>query len=315
MIYLSKPNVRNEPVVDSFDETSVDAEFKQKINVEYLVLKQIDRCNTAAYEGDEGKFNNAVESLLAMLPKENRQRIESEKNREQYTETIEQPVYQYSCGHPMGTPENPIYRNKKTDWNWDGGEQILVSPTIEEVEQVDYQKLYKMILAELQDVGVTWKIEPRGNVERKIKPQQTPLVRLHDGTYVRLLVEKGIEAVKDKVTVEMPVEQTKEEKIEEDGEIQELEEDEDTGEPDEEWFDGEVEEEEPKPVVPEYKPEAKINIIDVEKPKKAEPVKINININKDELLIPNEEIKKEIKSRKSKKHKKNNEEEKINDVN
>ena len=315
MIYLSKPNVRNEPVVDSFDETSVDAEFKQKINVEYLVLKQIDRCNTAAYEGDEGKFNNAVESLLAMLPKENRQRIESEKNREQYTETIEQPVYQYSCGHPMGTPENPIYRNKKTDWNWDGGEQILVSPTIEEVEQVDYQKLYKMILAELQDVGVTWKIEPRGNVERKIKPQQTPLVRLHDGTYVRLLVEKGIEAVKDKVTVEMPVEQTKEEKIEEYGEIQELEEDEDTGEPDEEWFDGEVEEEEPKPVVPEYKPEAKINIIDVEKPKKAEPVKINININKDELLIPNEEIKKEIKSRKSKKHKKNNEEEKINDVN
>lgn len=312
---MSKPNVRNEPVVDSFDETSVDAEFKQKINVEYLVLKQIDRCNTAAYEGDEGKFNNAVESLLAMLPKENRQRIESEKNREQYTETIEQPVYQYSCGHPMGTPENPIYRNKKTDWNWDGGEQILVSPTFEEVEQVDYQKLYKMILSELQDVGVTWKIEPRGNVERKIKPQQTPLVRLHDGTYVRLLVEKGIEAVKDKVTVEMPVEQTKEEKIEEDGEIQELEEDEDTGEPDEEWFDGEVEEEEPKPVVPEYKPEAKINIIDVEKPKKAEAVKINININKDELLIPNEEIKKEIKSRKSKKHKKNNEEEKINDVN
>jgi hypothetical protein len=129
------------------------------------------------------------------------------------------------------------------------------------------------------------------------------------------LVEKGIEAVKDKVTVEMPVEQTKEEKIEEDGEIQELEEDEDTGEPDEEWFDGEIEEEEPKPVIPEYKPEAKINIIDVEKPKKAEPVKINININKDELLIPNEEIKKEIKSRKSKKHKKNNTEEKINNVN
>ena len=312
---MSKPNVRNEPVVDSFDETSVDAEFKQKINVEYLVLKQIDRCNTAAYEGDEGKFNNAVESLLAMLPKENRQRIENDKSREQYTETIEQPVYQYSCGHPMGSLESPIYRNKKTDWNYDGGEPILVSPTIEEVEQVDYQKLYKMILSELQDVGVTWKIEPRGNVERKIKPQQTPLVRLHDGTYVRLLVEKGIEAVKDKVTVEMPVEQTKEEKIEEDEETQVLEDDEDTGEPDEEWFDGEIEEEEPKPIVPEYKPEVKVNIIDVEKPKKAEPVKTNVNINKDELLIPNEEIKKEIKNRKSKKTKNKNEEEKINDVN
>jgi hypothetical protein len=216
-----------------FDETSIDAEFKQKINVEYLVLKQIDRCNTAAYEGDEGKFNNAVESLLAMLPKENRVRIENEKSKSEYVETIEQPVYQYSCGKPMGTPENPIYRNKKTDWNYDGGEPILVSPTTEEVEVVNYQKLYKMILAELQDVGVTWKIEPRGNVEKKIDPPATPLIRLNDGTMVRLLVEKGLDAVKDNVKIEKG--KVKEEK---EDLIKEVFDDEDKDNtPDEDWFD------------------------------------------------------------------------------
>jgi hypothetical protein len=180
-----------------FEETPVDAEFKQKVNVEYLVLKQIDRCNNAALEGDEIKFANAVESLLAMLPKENRLRIENDKTKESYISKIEQPIYKYSCGKPMGTLENPIFRNKKTDWNYDGGEPIRISPMVEEVEQTDYQKLYKIILNELQDVGVTWKIEPRGNVEKKIDPPPIPLLKLKDGSFVRVLIAKGIEGVKE----------------------------------------------------------------------------------------------------------------------
>jgi hypothetical protein len=185
-----------------FEETPVDAEFKQKVNVEYLVLKQIDRCNNAALEGDEIKFSNAVESLLAMLPKENRLRIENDKTREQYTAKVEQPVYKYSCGKPMGTLENPIFRNKPTDWNYDGGEPIRISPMVEEVEQTDYQKLYKIILNELQDVGVTWKIEPRGNVEKKIDPPPIPLLRLKNGSFVKVLVERGIEGVKEGIIVD-----------------------------------------------------------------------------------------------------------------
>jgi len=313
---------RNENVVDSFDEGSVDAEFKQKINVEYLVLKQIDRCNTAAYEGDEGKFNNAVESLLAMLPKENRARIENDKNRDQYVETIEQPVYQYSCGHPMGTPENPIYRNKKTDWNWDGGEPILVSPTVEEVEQVDYQKLYKMILSELQDVGVTWKIEPRGNVERRITPPQTPLVRLNDGKFIRLLVEKGIDAVKDKVTVEMPVQKTEKEEEEESEEEKDLKNAEDTGEPDDDWLgegDSDEEDEEEKSKqepVKEVKEEIKIDIPKptpvVKETEVTKPKPSTVSISPEErLIIDNDKDKIEIKKRKYKKERKVKEKDKI----
>ena len=190
-----------------YDESPIDAEFKQKINVEYLVLKQIDRCNNAALEGDEIKFSNAVESLLAMLPKENRLRIESDKIKDSYITKIEQPVYKYSAGKPMGTIENPIYRNNPKDWNYDGGEPVLVSPTVEEVTQTDYQKLYKIILNELQDVGVTWKIEPRGNVEKRIDPPALPLLRLKNGSFVRVLIEKGISGVKEgivKDAVEKP---------------------------------------------------------------------------------------------------------------
>ena len=180
-----------------FDENPVDAEFKQKINVEFLVLKQIDRCNNAALEGDEIKFSNGVEGLLAMLPKENRLRIESDKIKSTYITKIEQPVYKYSAGKPMGTIENPIYRNNPKDWNYDGGEPILVSPTVEEVEQTDYQKLFKIVLNELQDVGVTWKIEPRGNVEKRIDPPPTPLLKLNNGKFVRILVEKGVEGIQE----------------------------------------------------------------------------------------------------------------------
>jgi len=190
-----------------FEETPIDSEYKQKVNVEFLTLKQIDRCNNAAFEGDEAKFSNAVESLLAMLPKENRMRIENERNKEEYTEKSEQPVYQYSCGKPMGTLENPIYRNLPTDWNYKGGEPVLVSPTVEEVENVDYQKLYKMILGELQDVGVTWKIEPRGNVGKKIAPPVTPLIKLKDGSYVSVMIVKGVDAVKDLPALSNPIEE------------------------------------------------------------------------------------------------------------
>jgi hypothetical protein len=271
------------------EETNVDAEFKQKVNVEYLVLKQIDRCNTAAYEGDEGKFNNAVESLLSMLPKENRQRIESDKNREEYVETIEQPVYQYSCGKPMGSPESPIYRNLPTDWNYRGGEPILVSPTIEEVEQTDYQKLYKLILAELQDVGVTWKVEPRGNTGKKIIPPAMPLIRLRDGKLIRLLVEKGTDAMKENITVEMPL------PVPEEVENLEILEEEDKfdEEPDEDWIEkgSENEEEENIPI---KKEQVKDENIVLEQPEIIEEKTIEIETQKnndvsDSLLLTSHE--------------------------
>jgi hypothetical protein len=195
----------------------IDVDYKQKINIEYLALKQVDRCNVSANAGDAMSFNNSVESLLSMLPKENRAVIESEKYKEQYITRVEELVYQYSCGRKMGTKEHPVYRNKPTDWNYNGGEPELVSPVVIEVEKVNYQVLYRLILSELQNVGVTWKIEPRESIDKKIKLPPTPLIRLNDGKMIRLLVERGVDTVRDNVKVliaETPVVEETEETAE-----------------------------------------------------------------------------------------------------
>jgi len=179
----------------------IDVDYKQKINIEYLALKQVDRCNISANAGDSMSFNNSVESLLSMLPKENRAVIESEKYKEQYITRVEELVYQYSGGRKMGTKANPVYRNNPTDWNYKGGEKELVSPVVVEVERVNYQVLFRLILSELQNVGVTWKIEPRESIDLKVKTSPTPLIKLNDGKMIRLLVEKGVDAVRDSVKV------------------------------------------------------------------------------------------------------------------
>jgi hypothetical protein len=179
---------------DVFDPQDDVTNFQQKIEIEDLVFEGMRKIHSAAYEGDEDRFANAVESLLLMLPKENIKRIE--ENKEAYITTIEQPVYKYSCGHQMGSVENPVYINKKSDWNYDpninGGKPVLVSPIMTEVTQIDYKKLYRLILAELESIGVTWKTEPRDRVEKRVKMPPTPLLTLSDGSSVRVLIKRGL---------------------------------------------------------------------------------------------------------------------------
>jgi hypothetical protein len=167
--------------------------FQQKLDITFLTLQQMQKVSQSAFEGDEIKYSNAIESLLAMLPKANREKIEA--NKDAYITKIEQPRYKYSCGKPMGTIENPVYRNNPLDWNYKGGKPELVSPVVEEVEQVDYAKLYKLILEELEDVGVTWKQEARDKIEKLVKAPPTPLVRLQDGKFVRVIQSESLAEV------------------------------------------------------------------------------------------------------------------------
>jgi len=178
---------------NSFGQTE-PTEFKQKIEFQHLIIQQIQRCLQSSYEGDEGKFANAVEGLVSLLPEENRKHIEDIKD--EYTETVEEPVYQFSCGHRMGSVEHPVYRNYSTDWNYNpndnGGKPILVSPKIDIVEKTNYDKLNKLVLKELELIGVTWKTEPHDRVEKRIKKPNTPLITLNDGSQIRTLIKQGL---------------------------------------------------------------------------------------------------------------------------
>lgn len=177
---------------NSFEKKNEQVEFKQNVDIQGIVLQQIQKCQQTISEGDDVAFDNSVQGLLLILPKENRKHVED--NKEKYVETVEEPVYQYSCGHPMGTVENPVYRNNPPDWNYDrnlnGGKPVRVSPIIEIVERTDYRVLYQLVLDELEDIGLTWKAEPRDKVEKKIKAPNTPLITLKDESQARLLIEK-----------------------------------------------------------------------------------------------------------------------------
>lgn len=178
------------------EEPQIDVEFNQKLDITYVVLEQIRRVMAAASEGDEYKYGNCVEGLLNLLPSENRLRLESDKIKEGYTETVEQPVYKYSCGHPMGTVEKPVFRNYPSDWNYHGGPPEVVSPIMEEVVQTDYNKLFKLIMSEFEEIGVSWKVESKGNVDKRIDPLPRPV----------FLEAQGIDAEADLEQVEMELE-------------------------------------------------------------------------------------------------------------
>jgi hypothetical protein len=179
---------------NSFENKDEQVEFKHNDDIQSAVFRQIQRCEQANTDGDEGAFANSVNGLFCLLPKENRKHIED--NKEKYVETVEEPVYQYSCGHPMGTLENPVYRNLPSSWNYDanvnGGKPVLVSPIIEQVERTDYMKLFQLILDEFESIGITWKTEPRDKVDKKIKAPNTPLITLKDGSQVRILINQGL---------------------------------------------------------------------------------------------------------------------------
>jgi hypothetical protein len=52
--------------------------------------------------------------------------------------------------------------------------------------------LYRLILTELESIGVTWKTEPRDRVEKRVKIPPTPLLTLSDGSSVRVLIKRGL---------------------------------------------------------------------------------------------------------------------------
>jgi len=110
------------------------------LSPEDLVRLQINRCNVTSSLADRGIFNANVLALMRNLP--SHKLLELKNMRGEYTDIVTIYKYKYSCGRPMGTPENPIYRNNEGDWDWDGGDPILVSPIPVDVEVVDYDKLF-----------------------------------------------------------------------------------------------------------------------------------------------------------------------------
>lgn len=159
---------------DGFKVEDLGSSYRGDLDPEKIVWLQIQRCNVLHSTGDEILYGNAVMSLLINCPADIREDIESREEEYHIKEKMWRPQKGYSAD-----PENPFIINNRGDldydpafrgrryekdgdgWRevWETGGPHQVSPVYRETESWDYYQLQKMIMAALQDHGLTWKQE------------------------------------------------------------------------------------------------------------------------------------------------------------
>lgn len=120
------------------EEPGIDERF----DYAEMVRRQIERCDLC--RGDPELFIQQVIGLESkIIPEDMDDRYIEEYNN--IPKTVKTYQYKYACGHRMGTPENPVYRNNPKDWNYNpnenNGKPILVSPILVEIENPEQWNL------------------------------------------------------------------------------------------------------------------------------------------------------------------------------
>lgn len=198
MAYHPKADPIQDVITQEFDIGGAGG-FRGNLDPEYLIRLQINRCAVAQTTGDEVMYAGAVRALINQLPMEKRKKIESMKEEytsivEDYeyvkiggwkVGTPEKPVY---ANLPDDEDYDPnlrqikIVKETKTEkikrLNEETGkeeevereyevereeetfgEPLLISPKKILKEVVDYEKLNVIAMEELQDSGLTWKMD------------------------------------------------------------------------------------------------------------------------------------------------------------
>ena len=135
-----------------FDENQ---KIMGKLELEDIVRRQIDRCNTSAT--DPFLFSRNVEMLMNLLPSGRLKEIQDRKG--EYVDEVERWKFEYWGSIPLGTIEKPYYVNTPDSPYWDGGEPILKSPIRIKEFITNYEKLYTLVLQMLESVGLTWRMQ------------------------------------------------------------------------------------------------------------------------------------------------------------
>lgn len=139
-------------IEERFGDIFHEPELRAQLSIEDLVRRQIERVNIAS-SFDRRVFAANLGAFKAMLPKH--KRMEVEMKAEEYLVVTQQYQYKYNCGVPVGTPENPV----------------MDSPVLVENIDVDWDKLYELMMDALEESGTTWKVEKEtieiGKVEKK----------------------------------------------------------------------------------------------------------------------------------------------------
>lgn len=143
------------------DDLLNEAAIHDKINMEMLIFRQIERTAQSALQ-DESLFAANVRVLLSMIPQSKRDEITNREDEYKSTETHWE--FKHFCGVPLGTIAEPVngspYEVTNDVWDW--------------------HSLFEMILHALEDMGITWKrenwtVEARRIENGKPSPKPTPV--------------------------------------------------------------------------------------------------------------------------------------------
>ncbi len=174
-----------------FDFNKIDelGGFRGDLDPEFLVRLQTNRCAIAQSTGDSATFNGSVMALLGLIPMEKRAEIDALKtdpDRGYIKYGNKWTPKTYSGWVLSDDPYNPTITNEPRGNNYDShymstryeerenketGEKMWVkiverggihwiSPTREEdVENIDYYRLFILIQEKLQEAGLSWHMQ------------------------------------------------------------------------------------------------------------------------------------------------------------
>jgi hypothetical protein len=143
-----------------------------KVSVDQLLYRQIERVNMAASGQEGGNFDGCVDQLFQMVPNIVRRAVVQRVK--EYKIKTDKPVFKYNAGVPMGTIGHPVRLPNGDIW----------SPIMETTEFIDYHMLCNIILEECENFGVTWRYDritlEQGRIDAepvRIPPQTIEMIK------------------------------------------------------------------------------------------------------------------------------------------
>lgn len=166
------------------DPTAI--EFREKLDIGQIFLLQLNRTNIGINSLDEAAYEAMVRQLMRQLPQKSRLWVLEQTD--EYNLEIERFDYNYFCGVPIGTPENPmmkendlgipyqVERDEKGNINWD--DPNIISPHLVSETITDYEELNTVIMRAAENDNLTWRVdtweEDAGDTEEEIERKRTP---------------------------------------------------------------------------------------------------------------------------------------------
>lgn len=147
--------------------------YKEKLSIDQIVLRQLDRRNhLASYD-----FESGVKQGLNNLPMSSREWVLSQSDR--YTEMKDTLVYKAPLGRKIGHKDNPAMHDpskpveRYDDGSIDWSDKNISSPKLIQKEYTDYHEMDAVIMEAYQIAGLTFNEEMTGVVlkNRDVMPK------------------------------------------------------------------------------------------------------------------------------------------------